>query len=112
MSDIKSRVKSINPNVKAMDMKKLNHKTVNVYESIAIIRDRAKRLNKAIKIELHKKLEDFEENVDTLEEFLENKEQMQISKFYEKLPHPSVIALHEYLNEEIDIYRADPREKD
>ena len=49
MSDIKSRVKGMDPNVQALDMAELNKKTKNVYETISIIRDRAKRLNKSIK---------------------------------------------------------------
>lgn len=97
MADIKTKVQGIDPNLKARDIKSLAEKTANVYESISIISKRASQLNVDLKIELHGKLEEFAINTDAIEEIQENKEQIEISKFYEKLPNPTTIATHEFI---------------
>ena len=98
MSDIKNQVQSINPNAEARDVHKLIEETGNIYEALAIIASRAKSLAVDIKYELHGKLEEFAVNSETIEEIQENKEQIEISKFYEKLPNPAIIAMTEYLD--------------
>ncbi|MEE9373861.1 MAG: DNA-directed RNA polymerase subunit omega [Saprospiraceae bacterium] len=96
MADIKNRVKDINPNLSAVDIDSLAKETGNIYEALVIITKRANQLNRDIKIELQGKLEEFAVESDTIEEIQENKEQIEISKFYEKLPNPTRIALDEY----------------
>jgi len=76
-------------------------KTGNLYESIAIISKRANQINIAIKEELHNKLEEFASHTDSLEEIHENKEQIEISKAYEKMPNPAILATQEFLEEKI-----------
>ena len=97
MSDIKTQVQGIDPNLKARDITELSNATGNIYEALAIIRRRARLLSKDLKHELHKKLEEFAVTPDAIEEIHENKEQIEISKFYERLPNPTVIATQEFL---------------
>jgi DNA-directed RNA polymerase subunit K/omega len=80
--------------------------TDNIYESVAIIGKRANQIAQDIKQELSKKLSEFANYNDTLEEVFENREQIEISRYYEKLPKPSLIATEEFLNHEI--YWKDP----
>jgi len=102
MSDIKTKVQGIDPNLKARDIVELAGVTGNIYEALAIIRRRARLLSKDIKHELHKKLEEFAVTPDAIEEIHENKEQIEISKFYERLPNPTVIATGEFLRGELE----------
>jgi len=97
MADIKNQVQDINPNLSAVDIANLSKETGNIYEALAIITKRARQLNREIKTELQSKLEEFAVESDTIEEIQENKEQIEISKFYERLPNPTRIALNEYL---------------
>ncbi len=76
--------------------------TENVYESLAIIAKRARQLSVDLKHELHNKLDEFATQSETIEEINENKEQIEISKFYERLPNPVIIATQEYI--EGDLY--------
>lgn len=112
MSDIKNKVQGLDPNVKARDVKSMSETTGNIYEALAIITKRAKQLNVDLKHELHNKLEEFAISSDTIEEVNENKEQIEISKFYERLPNPVVIATEEYLNEELYYRYNERRERD
>ena len=75
--------------------------TENIYEAIAIIAKRAEQINSDLKKELVDKLDEFATYNDSLEEVFENKEQIEVSKFYEKLPKPHAIAVEEWLNEKI-----------
>jgi len=101
MTDIKSRVQSIDPNVSARDIHHLARKTTNIYETLCVVSKRAKQLSIDLKHELHQKLEDFAVSSDTIEEISENKEQIEISKFYERLPNPTIIATQEMLDDDI-----------
>ena len=76
-------------------------KTGNIYEAISISAKRAIQINSEIKKELLEKLEEFATYSDSLEEVFENKEQIEVSKFYEKLPKPHAIAVEEWLEEKI-----------
>lgn len=76
-------------------------KTGNLYESIAIIAKRANQINIGLKEELHNKLEEFATHTDSLEEVHENKEQIEISKAYEKMPNPAILATHEFMDDKI-----------
>ena len=113
MADIKTRVQGLDPNVKARDLVALAETRGNIYEAISIIEKRASKLNVDIKHELHAKLEEFAIVTDRIEEIQENKEQIEISKFYEKLPNPTLIATDEYINEKLDIVMGNtPNEDD
>ena len=101
MSDIKNQVQGLDPNLRARDISKFVENTSNVYEALAIITKRAKSLAVDLKIELHQKLEEFAVSTDAIEEISENKEQIEISKFYERLPNPVLIATEEYLEDEL-----------
>ncbi len=71
--------------------------TGNLYESIAIISKRANQINISMKEELHNKLEEFASHTDSLEEIHENKEQIEISKAYEKMPNAAILATQEFM---------------
>lgn len=101
MSDIKSKAQGLDPNVQPRDVGELVNKTGNVYESIAIISKRARQISSDLKWEIQRKLEEFAVSSDTIEEVQENKEQIEISKFYERLPNTAIIATQEFMNDEI-----------
>ena len=104
MTDIKSKSQGIDPNVSARDVRGLSKTTGNIYEVISIISKRATQLSYDLKRELNQKLEEFAVSTDAIEEINENKEQIEISKFYEKLPNPVVIATEEYLEDELHFH--------
>lgn len=79
----------------------LKERTGNLYESIAIIAKRANQINITIKEELHNKLEEFASHTDSLEEIHENKEQIEISKAYERMPNPALLASQEFIEDKI-----------
>ena len=79
----------------------LKDKTGNLYESIAIIAKRANQINITIKEELHNKLEEFASHTDSLEEIHENKEQIEISRAYERMPNPALLATAEFIDEKV-----------
>ena len=83
------------------NLTELEVETENIYESLAIISRRANQIGVELKEELSRKLEEFASYTDNLEEIFENREQIEISKFYEKLPKPSLIALQEFLENKI-----------
>jgi DNA-directed RNA polymerase subunit K/omega len=75
--------------------------TENIYEAAVIVAKRANQLSVEIKQELNRKLEEFSSYTDNLEEVFENREQIEISRFYEKLPKPTLVALQEFMDNEI-----------
>lgn len=92
------------------DKTKIEAPTENIYESIAIMAKRASQINEDLKKELVDKLEEFATHNDSLEEVFENKEQIEVSRFYEKLPKPTALAVHEWLEDQI--YYRNPLETD
>ena len=80
--------------------------TNNIYESVAIIAKRANQISLDIKQELNKKLQEFASYNDSLEEVFENREQIEISRYYEKLPKPTLLATQEFVDK--NIYWRDP----
>ena len=88
-------------NVEAQDLNELKSKTGNVYESISIIAKRANQINISLKEELHSKLEEFASHTDSLEEVHENKEQIEISRAYEKMPNPALLATQEFMEDKV-----------
>ncbi|MDE6010228.1 MAG: DNA-directed RNA polymerase subunit omega [Muribaculaceae bacterium] len=92
------------------DMIAMAEQTGNVYETVCIIGKRANQISADLKKELEKKLQEFA-STDTMEEVSENREQIEISRFYEKLPKPTLIATQEYI--EHKLYFSNPlKEKD
>ncbi|MFP4025076.1 MAG: DNA-directed RNA polymerase subunit omega [Thiohalospira sp.] len=75
--------------------------TGNIYETVVIVSKRANQISSEIKEELNRKLEEFASYTDNLEEVFENREQIEISRFYERLPKPTLIAMQEYLDDQI-----------
>ena len=99
---------AINPNKPAVanstvtrDLRELDVNTNNVYESLVIMSKRANQISNNIKEELHQKLSEFASSNDNLEEVFENREQIEISKYYEKLPKPSLVAVQEFLDDKV-----------
>jgi hypothetical protein len=84
--------------------------TNNIYESVAIIAKRANQIGIDIKQELNKKLSEFASYNDSLEEVYENREQIEISRYYEKLPKPTLYATQEFLEDKV--YYRDPSQED
>ena len=87
--------KKVPTNTITRDIKDLAAPTGNIYETVVILYKRANQIALAEKKELAKKLEDFRSDRDTMEEVFENREQIEISKYYEKLPKPDLIASSE-----------------
>lgn len=83
------------------DKNVIEQPTGNIYEAITIIAKRANQINSEIKKELSEKLDEFATYNDSLEEVFENKEQIEVSKFYEKLPKPQAIAIEEWVEGKI-----------
>lgn len=83
------------------DLRELDVKTDNIYESIVIMAKRANQISNNVKEELHQKLSEFASSNDNLEEVFENREQIEISKHYERMPKPSLVAVQEFLEDKI-----------
>ena len=98
-------------NTVTRDIMDLCDETGNIYESVAIIGKRANQISLDIKNELSKKLQEFASVSDNLAEVFENREQIEISRFYEKLPKPSLIATQEFVEGKI-YFRNPLKEKD
>ncbi|MFO7828558.1 MAG: DNA-directed RNA polymerase subunit omega [Bacteroidales bacterium] len=75
--------------------------TGNIYETVAIVSKRANQISSELKEELNRKLEEFASYTDNLEEVFENREQIEISRFYERLPKPVLIAMQEYIDDQV-----------
>ncbi len=93
-------------NTVTRDVRELWKETGNIYESVAIIAKRANQISIEIKQDLNKKLQEFASYNDSLEEVFENREQIEISRYYEKLPKPTLLATQEFIDG--DIYWRDP----
>jgi len=92
------------------DLRELDVKTDNIYESLVIMSKRANQISNNVKEELHQKLSEFASSNDNLEEVFENREQIEISKYYEKMPKPSLVAIQEFLDDKI-YYRNPAKEQ-
>ena len=84
------------------DVRSLDVATENVYESIVVISKRANQISATIKEELNNKLQEFASSNDNLEEVFENREQIEISKYYERMPKPSALAIDDFLTDKVD----------
>lgn len=83
------------------DVSDIDARTGNIYEAIMIIAKRATQVSVDLKKELNDKLDEFAANAENLEEVFENKEQIEVSRFYEKLPKPTAIAIQEWMEDRI-----------
>ena len=97
----KYRNTSAASSTKTYNKTEIEDQTQNIYEAISIISKRSSQINSEIKKELHDKLDEFATHNDSLEEIFENKEQIEVSRFYEKLPKPYAIAVQEWLDNKI-----------
>lgn len=88
-------------NVETRNLNDIKEKTGNLYESISIIAKRANQINISLREELHNKLEEFASHTDSLEEIHENKEQIEISRAYERMPNPALLATSEFYDNKI-----------
>ena len=86
------------PNAITRDIDKLQSQTGNIYEAVTVVSKRSNQVGMVMKQELDRKLEEFASYTDNLEEIFENREQIEISKFYERLPKPTAIALQEFMD--------------
>jgi len=104
---------STSNNIETRDVNEFKNKTGNLYESIAIVAKRANQINISLKEELHNKLEEFASHTDSLEAIHENKEQIEISRAYERMPNPALLATQEFMegkvyyrkNEDQDLFK-------
>lgn len=102
MSLLRRQLSSSTPNsIDTRDLAEIKSKTGNLYESIAVVAKRASQINITLKEELHNKLEEFATHTDSLEEIHENKEQIEISRAYERMPNPAILATQEFLEDKI-----------
>ncbi|TWP22963.1 hypothetical protein ETU08_09785 [Apibacter muscae] len=85
----------------------IENKVGNIYEAIVIIGKRAEQINTIIKNDLNQKLDEFASNSDSMDEIFENREQIEVSKYYEKLPKPTLIAIQEWLDNEVYFRKTD-----
>jgi DNA-directed RNA polymerase subunit K/omega len=92
------------------DLNQLEEVTGNIYESIMVIAKRSNQINAELKEELNTKLQEFASFTDNLEEVFENREQIEISRYYEKLSKPTLIAYEEFIEGQI-YYRNPAKEK-
>lgn len=105
-----SSQRKVDNNTRTRDMVEFAKPTGNVYETVMIIAKRSNQIAAQVKQELSSKLEEFSNYADTLEETFENREQIEISKHYEKLPKPTLVAIDEFRHDEI-YYRIASDEK-
>jgi DNA-directed RNA polymerase subunit K/omega len=94
------------------DINQLDSETNNIYQTVMIVAKRANQISVELKQELNRKLEEFAYYTDNLEEVFENREQIEISKYYERLPKPTLIATQEFLDNDIYYRMAEPEIED
>ena len=100
----------IQSSINQFNIEKIASKTGNIYKSVKIIGKRARQLSSAQKEELTEKLAEFASDIDNLEEIFENKEQIEISRYFERLPKSSTVATQELINDEL--FFRNPEDKD
>lgn len=96
-----SNRKNTNPLVETRDVVAMKNQTGNLYESIAVIAKRANQISVSMKEELHQKLDEFQSHTDNLEEVHENREQIELSRIYERMANPALQATQEFLEDRI-----------
>ena len=83
------------------DVRKFDTQTGNIYETVAMLAKRSDQISTEMKRELNKKIEEFVSSTDSVDEIFENREQIEVVRYYEQLPKPTLIAIQEYLNNEL-----------
>ena len=107
-NEIKQKAQGISPFIVARNLGEISELgNGNIYLSLNIIARRANQISVDLKKELHAKLDEFASTTDSLEEIHENKEQIEISKFYENLPKPNALATEEWIADEVYVRRPD-----
>lgn len=102
MSKLRRQISSNTSNVvETKSLVAIKQPTGNLYKSIAVVAKRANQINIALREELHNKLEEFASHTDSLEEIHENKEQIEISRAYEKMPNPAILATQEFMEDKV-----------
>ena len=101
MSSIKEIAQQIPADANPRNVKDMAARTGNIYETLNIISNRARQIQSDLKKELQDKLDEFSVGTEQLEEVQENKEQIEISKFYERMPNPALLAAEEFLRDEL-----------
>ena len=101
MSTNKKAMAAVNALIETRDVIALKNKTGNLYESIVVVSKRASQISVNMKEELHRKLEEFSSHADSLEEIHENKEQIEISRIYERMANPGLQSLTEFIDDKI-----------
>ncbi|MBR4197513.1 MAG: DNA-directed RNA polymerase subunit omega [Bacteroidales bacterium] len=92
------------------DVREFDDKTGNIYETVAMLAKRSDQISSEMKRELNKKIEEFVSSTDSVDEIFENREQIEVVRYYEQLPKPTLIAIQEYLNGEL-YYRNPDKER-
>ena len=92
----------INPSIQSLDLFKIIEDSGNLYKMITIVGKRSNQISVKLKHELTSKLADFASTNDSLEEIVENREQIEIAKHYEQLPKPTLIAIYEFQNNKLE----------
>lgn len=102
---------AIEPSIITRDLNTLAKDTKNLYESVSIISKRSRQISAVVKEELNTKLAEFATTVDNLEEIFENREQIEISRYYERMPKSTICAIEEFNNNDLN-YRYPEKEDD
>lgn len=103
---MKKNTPATNSFIETRDLDEITSKTGNLYKSLAVMSKRANQINLKTREELHSKLNEFASSSDNLEEVFENREQIEISRHYERMPNPALVATREFL--EGDVYFREP----
>lgn len=93
------------------DVNEISKISGNIYESVFVVGKRARQISSNMKEELNSKLGEFASTIDNLEEIFENREQIEISKYYERMPKPTVLALEEYMSNKVLVRKKDEEEE-
>jgi hypothetical protein len=87
---------NLDPNIQPLDLFKIIDETGSIYKAIMVMSKRSNMLSQQMKQEIISRISDFSSYSDSVEEIVENREQIEVSKIYEQMPKPTIIALHEY----------------
>lgn len=101
MSNLKKINTQISPSIDVQSLRDIENGSGNIYRSIYLVAKRSEQITQLVRAELHSKLEEFASHQDNLEEVFENREQIEISRYYEKLPKSTIIALDEFLHDKL-----------
>ncbi|ADR20972.1 hypothetical protein MATR_14020 [Marivirga tractuosa] len=100
-----------NPSITTRDTSELVQDTDNIYQTVVVASKRARQISSNVKEELSNKLAEFASTVDNLEEIFENREQIEISKFYERMPKPTIMAMEEFLEGKVYYRKREEEDK-